>query len=310
MTDTHVIYIAGFGRSGTTLLDRLLCSSLKLPSVGEIVVWAQGFAENRLCSCGQHFSTCVFWRDVVRVAPASFDGGRADATRRYYEHALRSWHMWKLFTAHRRREVLVEAPFWYESAVGEVYDALATVAKNRIVVDSSKNPTYLWLLANAPGIRLHVVHCVRDPRAVAFSWQRRLHDPGEGPGGYMNIISPGRSAGLWDLWNTATVVVCRALEIPRHLIRYEDLVQAPEQVVSDLVMSLDLPAFSLARDQTSAHATSHLISGNPMRFGEFRVRYDDEWHRSLSTRDQLIVTLATLPLLRRFGYPLLVPRHG
>jgi len=51
-----VIYIAGWGRSGSTLIDGILGHTPGLVSVGEIkFIWERGFIENRRCSCGERF---------------------------------------------------------------------------------------------------------------------------------------------------------------------------------------------------------------------------------------------------------------
>jgi len=41
-----------------------------------------------------------------------------------------------------------------------------------------------------------------------------------------------------------------------------------------------------------------------MSAGRVPLRLDDEWVREQSTADTVVTTLATLPLLRRYGYPL------
>ena len=62
-----VLFIAGFGRSGSTLLDRLLGSTPGVHSGGELAaIWTHGLVDDRLCSCGAPFSGCPFWRAVGR----------------------------------------------------------------------------------------------------------------------------------------------------------------------------------------------------------------------------------------------------
>jgi hypothetical protein len=52
----RVLYIGGLGRSGSTLLDRMIGQLPGFFSAGEIrEVWQQGLRENRPCGCGTPF---------------------------------------------------------------------------------------------------------------------------------------------------------------------------------------------------------------------------------------------------------------
>ena len=58
----RVLYIGGWGRSGSTLLDRLLGQAEGSFSVGEMRdLWLRGVLENRRCGCGEPFDSCPFW---------------------------------------------------------------------------------------------------------------------------------------------------------------------------------------------------------------------------------------------------------
>ena len=68
-TPLKVIFVAGAGRSGSTLLDRMLGSVPRVASVGELRhIWKLGLAEDEFCGCGEPFSACPFWARVVREA--------------------------------------------------------------------------------------------------------------------------------------------------------------------------------------------------------------------------------------------------
>ena len=71
-----VLYIAGAGRSGSTLLELLLARRSRLVPVGEVrFLWQRGVVEDHLCSCGRAFSACPFWDEVLDRAY----GDRRDA---------------------------------------------------------------------------------------------------------------------------------------------------------------------------------------------------------------------------------------
>src|SRR5215467_11381586 len=70
----RVIYLGGLGRSGSTLLERLLGELPGVVPVGEVVhLWRRGVAENGRCGCGAEFGACEFWTQVGKAAFGSWD---------------------------------------------------------------------------------------------------------------------------------------------------------------------------------------------------------------------------------------------
>src|SRR5205814_5658195 len=62
----RVLYLAGTGRSGSTLLARILDRADGVFAAGELrYVWQRGVLEDRLCGCGEPFSSCPFWTEVM-----------------------------------------------------------------------------------------------------------------------------------------------------------------------------------------------------------------------------------------------------
>lgn len=195
--------------------------------------------------------------------------------------------------------------------LARLYRAIADEAGARVVVDSSKLPAYGYLLASVPTIDLRVVHLLRDPRAVAYSWQREKAQPDRGIPGVMQRRSPAESAFLWSLVNaTARPLLGRAhgyLEV-----RYEDFVSEPAQIVERV---LELAGWDresgLPVDGSRAVrlTAGHSVAGNPSRLeeGVVEVKPDVEWIRGISTRNRAVATAGALPVLRRYGYPLRRP---
>ncbi len=68
----RVVYLGGLGRSGTTLLERLLAARPGVCAAGETVhLWQRGLVRNELCGCGLPFAACPFWH---RVGEHAFGG--------------------------------------------------------------------------------------------------------------------------------------------------------------------------------------------------------------------------------------------
>ena len=61
----RVLFIGGWGRSGSTLLDRVLGHVPGVVSLGEVrEIWVRGVIEDRPCGCDRPFSECPFWTEV------------------------------------------------------------------------------------------------------------------------------------------------------------------------------------------------------------------------------------------------------
>ena len=92
--NNNVLFIAGPGRSGSTLLDLLLGQIDGFCSTGEMrYIWERGFAQNQLCGCGKPFRECEFWTQVVKEAFGGFenvDYVRFEGLRRAAERRVSS----------------------------------------------------------------------------------------------------------------------------------------------------------------------------------------------------------------------------
>lgn len=310
----RVLFISGFGRSGSTLLDRLLGQNCAFHSGGEIdSTWDLGVRDERLCSCGASFSACPFWQAVAQVAPDTLSPQSAQKVLVYWNSVSSARSLWRLCTGGTRQRMFDAAPGGYFSHLQLLYEALIEVSGRQVLVDSSKHATYLSLLAQVPDIELRVVHLVRDPRAVTHSWQRsRVRDPdGRTTMPRFGIL---KASVLWLAFNLALEHVVRSLRLPCIRVRYEDLVNEPDGVLAMVGRfawgsRAGLPARTGgSSDHIVMMRASHLISGNPMRFeqDDLRVTEDTSWHTDPAVR-RWAVAGGTLPLLWRYGYRLRAP---
>ena len=307
----RVVYLGGLGRSGTTLLERLLGELPGVCSAGEVVhLWQRGVFDGERCGCGEPFGSCPFWREVGRVA---FGGWTEVDVRRITELRCR---------VDRSRFIpLLAAPVLRPSVRREldeylgyyqrIYSAIAEISERPTVVDSSKHASLAFCLRWQAQLDLRVVHVVRDSRAVAFSWTRRVSRPESSSATYMTTYSPSTTAGLWNAQNGALALL--AIEgVPTLRVRYEDLVIAPSATLARVADFAGIAAGSaqlgfLGSDADARWAdlhAAHTASGNPMRFttGKIAIRMDDRWRTAMPAPARRTVTALTLPLLARYGY--------
>lgn len=306
MSGPTVLFIAGEGRSGSTLLERVLARLPGVAAAGEVVhLWERGLRDDERCGCGAPFSVCPRWSAAGRQAFGGWDRVDTDAAVALRWAVDRQRYLPALVAPRGRFEARVRA---YGDRLQRLYRAFAAVSGATAVIDSSKHVSTAFLLRQVPGIDLRVIHVVRDARGVANSWTRAVHRPeSTEPGSLMPQYHPAHVAVKWVGHNLG-VHVLAALGTPTVRVTYEDLVAAPRPTLARLARRLDLDAAAVddvVRDGVVDLGTDHTVAGNPMRFrtGPTLLRLDDAWRRELPRRDRRLVDLIAGPLLRSYGYP-------
>lgn len=304
-----VAYIGGLGRSGSTLLERITGRFDGVCVLGEVVhLFERGVRRDELCGCALPFSRCPFWREVGEIA---FGGwGNVDVERLQTLATLvdrtRDIPATRFAGEDSAHIALVHE---YVRAFAAVYEAAAKVSGARLVVDSSKHPSTAYALRRSRVIELKVVHLVRDPRGVAYSWTKVLERPEAGEGKaqpLMHRYPPGRAAALWVADNLAFELLGRS-GVPVWRLHYERLMADPVAAVHALADFLGLSGSRIAefvsQDAVQVGPT-HQISGNHVRFqsGELQLRRDDAWHRDFPAGRRRQVTAITAPMMLRYGY--------
>lgn len=303
----RVLLIAGIGRSGSTLIDRALGTAPGCTSVGELVrLWERGLAEDALCGCGEPFSACPFWSAVGEAAFGGWSALDAAALIQLRSRVDRIRYLPFLVTRgpRRYRAALAE----YVSFVERLYGAINTVSGDRLIVDSSKDVSTAYLLTRASVLNVRVLHLVRDPRAVAYSWTKHVTKPGTSV--EMDRYPPAKTAGWYVVFNVL-IHALRLWGVPMRFLRYEDFTRDPEGCIAAVLGFAGDPGPQLfhVSGSTLELGAHHSMGGNPMRFqrGTIEVRRDDAWRGELPASDRRVVTALTLPLLALYRY---LPSRG
>ncbi len=314
MTRTRVLYVGGWGRSGSTLLSHLLGRMPGMVSVGELrYVWQAGAAADELCGCGKPFSECPFWQAVGDEAFGGWDKVDVDEVLELEAAVLRHSRI-PLLAAPRLSAEHAERLDRYSQITGQLYAAIARVAGAETVVDSTKNPPYAYFLRRCKDVDLRVIHLVRDSRGAAFSWMKKVVRPEVTTGeAHFQEFSPLGAGIRWMECNAAFDLLKR-LRTPTSRMRYEALAAEPRTEVRRSLDELGIPASDEAlaelEDGEVEVAAQHSVRGNPMRFahGRQRVVVDDAWRTGMARPVRRTVTAVTWPLLLRYGY--LRPRRS
>jgi hypothetical protein len=306
MTSTKIAFIAGAGRSGSTLLASLLGEIEGCTAVGEIShLWSRGLRDRELCGCGAPVDACCFWPPILKEAfPAGLPASDAVLHSRSLVSGSRQWLRRRIVGEYSRaiRKPLAE----YRAVMGALYRTVAAATNARVVVDSSKFITHILPLTGTPGLTIRILHLVRDSRAVAFSLQRSRTRPHAGSARVlMNTEPSDRAAAYWLKINLMTNVLGR-LNGDYLRLRYEDLLADPHVTLTKIAAFLDEQPKSLPfpLPGTALLGAQHTISGNPTRFnvGLVPLRVDDEWRHAMGEADRRAVMARTWPLMAAYGY--------
>lgn len=299
----QVIYIAGAGRTGTTLLDNVLGQIDGFFSGGELVsIWRRSFLQNRLCGCGDPFRSCSLWRAIAGPGLGKISDERAQYLADMVPRVRSMPGM--LAPGSDRRVHKTYGPLL--DAVDRLYRSITETTGSRVIVDSSKYPSYGLLLSSLPSLEVHVVHMIRDPRGVAFSWSRKKPSPAKGPGQFMTTHGPFNSAVLWNIWNLEAEALRTGPLASYEQLRYEDFMASPAAAVRTILDAARISKACAPRftDHSVVLRPSHTVSGNPsrMKTGPTNLRADTEWVAEMRPRDRRLVEFLTGPLMFRYGY--------
>jgi hypothetical protein len=301
----RVLYLTGWLRTGSTLLGNVLGELPGVAHAGELhYLWRNGVLRtgtNSLCGCGRDLRDCALWARAI---------GEVAAPARQ----VAAWQDGLLRTRHTRAR-LAEARGRAAPAdgVGPVLDVMAALygavaghgGGRRLVVDGSKYPAEAAALLGRRDLDVRVLHVVRDPRATAFSYRRAK--------GYIDPRGPAESSAYWLAFNLASDLVGAAAAGRYLRIRHEDLAARPRDVVAEVMRFAGLdgepPVDAAGRVRLGGN---HTVTGNPDRLsrGTVTIRTDERWRAELPAPAAAVATAVAMPLLRRYGYPLVARRSG
>lgn len=304
MSGFQVLYVAGPGRSGSTLITDVLGQVDGWANIGEVMfLWRNRRpGTGRSCGCGLALDACPFWGEVAREVPEALD-----LSPQAFElvYASRASHHWPGLLARAARE---DAAFIeWRDALGAIYGAVAKLASARVVVDSSKQPGPGLVATAQSTAPLSILQLTRDPRAVAYSWLEPKVNP-DRPEERLFAMRPARSAYDWVTQSLATEWVLR----PRvgtgrfRRLAYEELAAHPRASVAGVVAWMGNPGASLpfTGERSVRVEPTHSIAGNPNRLGpvDREIHASDAWRAELPRQKRWLVGAVTSPLRWRYGY--------
>ncbi len=307
MSDTadplRVVYLAGSGHTGSTLLALFLDAHPRVVSVGETSfkrdIQRRGL--NRLaCSCGDSVKDCAFWQRVFSgVTARGFELSALEWSNDFrYKNPI-AHRLLTRYSARPLRRALQQSvsallPRHHARLARvrqvnvEFIRTVLDVAEADVFFDTSKRAFRLLHLLQSPQLDVKVVTLVRDVRGYVASAIKR----GD---------SLADAARTWRRDQENIESITRELPADRvMLLRYEDVCQDARRWLSRTyafcgVAPIEPPEFVVASE--------HHVLGNSMRLSDrIRIRLDESWRSALNTDDQSRALQIAGPHHVRLGY--------
>lgn len=298
-----ILYIGGATRSGSTLTEMILGNNLGYFSVGEVrYFWEHVQHGNIRCGCGNLLVHCAFWgpiidqlkKDGVDFEKMSSLAKKLDCTRNL------PWLSTPLSYMQKSEAV------YFVSNLTRLYNLIHSDVGDKVIIDSSKLPSHIYLLRQVPNVELQILHLVRDGRAVAYSWnKRRKKDLAVASD---TKLMPKRSmiwaTSAWAFENYFVATFKNKLDYAR--MRYEDFTTAPSEELKRIQTKLKLPTIEINFSENNyLNLTSnHSVNGNPLRFDSkpIKIVADSEWKQKMPKSTQILLGMLFRPILGKFQY--------
>ncbi len=258
-----VIYIAGYGRSGSTILDILLSQEQHVFGAGELFFLFQDWNEpNRHCSCGERYPDCPFWGELSDLMDIEMSAKIMKAT----EQASQQKDIVEGLLPHGQRRK-------YEEIQHQLFSYIQLKASCEFIVDSSKTKPEMaarpLAISRLTQIPLSVVHLVRDGRTTVqtvlkkgSNWAAEGHIRRK----RFPVI---RTAYGWKTANQYALDHQQWLQENEYKrMKYEELLETPELLLDQLEEGFNT-TFKQARtsiESAQPLKVGHRVGGNRIRF--------------------------------------------
>jgi len=296
-----VLYIAGSGRNGSTLMERMLNEIPNVFAAGELG-YARLSKENNVCFCGKTFADCSVWGSITKNAQFKA------LEHKYFSQAIEKYSKGaKTFFRLRSLNKKQKLPDDFKQYLNSLEILYSAIHKNRaakVITDSTTLPLYGYHLSLIPLIDLYIVHLIRDPRGVANSRNRQKFLPNSNVPTVSKTINPILTVLSWIKKNLFIEFIFSRRKGRYLRIHYEDFIENPSKEIKKIgsMLGLELNHLDLIEGNKIKLGECHLSAGNIGLLGkeEIVLKLDERWKHDMKWWNIVLVTLITWPLLLKY----------
>ena len=299
-----IVYIAGYSRSGSTILDIILSSHPEIFGTGELGYlfddWLEG---TRTCTCERVYKQCLFWKNLT--LPVDINLKEVQQIVREVESRKNLKH---LITEKISKDVIEK----YTSIQTLLYNYIFDTSGKRIIVDSSKSARDMagrfYALQKFTKFDVYVIHLVKNGLHIVESYVNKGRN--WAIEGYVknDRFRAARSATGWLLANKISAQLGKKLPPKKYIqIKYEDLAQYPEGTLHQIeeFINEDLSVVINKVKMGFSFAADHNVGGNRLRL-EKQIKFNPSFETAkkvnLSFSDRITFKLIAGKLNKSLGY--------
>ncbi len=302
MPKIKLIYILGFGHSGSTMLDLILGAMPETESTGEIIRLRKELDWNHPCTCGELLKDCSYWTPILEAYEGDIKNNPdLTAIPDPYEFikVLRQGKAEKFFQGvfkGSNENAPSDLVSQYSIRTKNLFNQVLNHTKANVIVDSSKNHRRLILLWLSGLFDIKVVFLYRNSPELIQSLKRRMqtefkevmdHNKNvDLDAAYVDKLNRklNRKASLKDIAkyvfsiNRSLKNKLRSIDYLRSrgfenkdlvFINYRDIVQRPneaiQQLCSDIGITFNPDVLDFDSEKYFLKEMGHNMGGNFMR---------------------------------------------
>lgn len=293
------IFVAGFGRSGSSIFDLYMNKQYNFFSVGELKYFFERGVENKeLCSCGKTVFECDFWSKVIE------NYGKDDLITNAalysklttkYESTLK-FYLYILF----KNKISKNHDFniYINAHIKLIDSILQNIEPDVNIIDSSKFASRaFWLYNTKFSKNIYILHIIRNATANAYSCTKVKLRPEASYSGkkvYMDIFGYWEAFFKWLNNNIAASLLRVYFKEKYSMFHYEDFCKNSENVIKNNFTKIGLEE---CLNEGIINQSYHSISGNPHRLESktINIKCDDTWKSKVSTSKKVITSIVSFP---------------
>jgi hypothetical protein len=258
-----ILYIMGFGRGGSTILEILLANNPGVFGSGELThIFSDAVLRNVACSCGAASSDCTIWSKVWKRLNWTEETARTNVRllRRVEHHAR-----FHLVAAGLVDRATLDS---YARINGDLFQAISEVTGAEVVIDSSKYAGRALALHRAFPDRVQVICLTRSPRALMHSFEKPQHDE--------QLQKSALGACLYYTYVLSCLrIAVKQLGTHALGVCYEDLASNQERIIRRIGewWGRDVSQTLAKLRMREMFDVGHIVTGNRLRY-HGRVQFD------------------------------------
>lgn len=245
-----VIYIAGNGHSGSTLLDIIIGTSPGIFSAGELTFITRDSIFEEYCSCSEKISDCNLWKNINAIWLKN-----STVSLEEYKKLRLKYERNKTTLAALKSRILPSQDFKkYSFATLKLFEAIQQATGKNVIVDSSKSPQRIAVLNKI--VDLKVLHICRNAKGVLNSAKKSTKkDIKKGIEADLPARRTSKTLIEWVFVNMITELFC--LGVSSKKVKYK-------KYINDL-KSLEKFQHEIKISKEEVFSSDHMLAGNILR---------------------------------------------